>query len=149
MGHLLRVWEYAYAIKLKYGYISVLPAERLAEVALLHDAMEDKCITDRELRALGYDNFTMMALRCLDRSRFAGLTYHGWIAHEVCRGGLVSVVVKLADLQDNLSETRVGAIPPSLRARYQQAYNVVMAEMDARVERRKANLALIDEVSRV
>ncbi|MGE0133559.1 MAG: HD domain-containing protein [Dehalococcoidia bacterium] len=77
------------------------PEERL--VAVLHDVVEDSPTTLDDLRAAGFDEAVVRAVGFLTRRE--GETYEAFI--ERVDGDALARRVKLADLEDNMTLTRL------------------------------------------
>lgn len=101
-------------------------AERLAKrrggveywvynAALLHDVVEDTQLTLDDLRGLGVDEVTVELVDVLTKREDE--TYFFYV-ERVARGPREAVMVKLADLADNLASLPEGH---SLKGRYEKA----------------------------
>lgn len=90
-------------------------------VAILHDVVEDTPITVKMLREWGLTDEQADALERVTRNEDE--LYFDYI--ERAKGSFLSLVVKIADLEDNLSLERLGALDPDeakgLERRYRKS----------------------------
>ena len=104
-----------------------LPTEELRILDVLHDVVENSDVTFQDLLAEGFTSAIVEALESLRKRR--GELYADFVrraeAHPLARP------VKLADILDNLDESRLGKLPAEeaarLRAKYTEALNSVSA----------------------
>lgn len=102
------------------------PEERI--VAVLHDVVEDTSVTLDNIRSAGFSDDIVEALRCVTREE--GQSYSDYVRR--CRNNKIARQVKLADLKDNLSLTRVLFSPETIDAdstrlkRYLLSYKFLM-----------------------
>lgn len=100
-----------------------LPTEELRIIGVLHDVVEDSDVTFQDLLAEGFTPAVVEALESLTKRRDE--LYTDFIqraaAHPLARP------VKVADLLDNLDESRLRRLPAKetarLRAQYKEALN--------------------------
>lgn len=95
-----------------------LPFVQMA--AILHDVLEDTAFTDKMLVELGFSVATVQIINLVSRNYDNGMDYYRRIGcNEYAR------MVKLADIEDNLSEWRLAYLPYDeqvrLRNKYQDA----------------------------
>lgn len=93
--------------------------EEMWHVAVLHDVKEECGIADEDLRAKGYSEDEITAIDVLTRRH--GEEYRAYIERIATSDGLVAVTVKLADLDDNLDQSRGWKMPPSQFSKYVDA----------------------------
>jgi (p)ppGpp synthase/HD superfamily hydrolase len=93
------------------------PEQRIA--AVLHDVLEDGEMNYEGLKTLHilFGNDVGDLVENLTRTK--NETYEDYIDY-IIESGPLAVPIKIADLQDNLDESR-GPIPDSLKARYKKA----------------------------
>ncbi|UOF80028.1 (p)ppgpp synthetase [Caudoviricetes sp.] len=101
---------------------SVLVASRLGDIelqvaGLLHDAVEEGCITVAQLNNAGFSRRVVDVVLAV--SRRCGEKYDDYVDRVICAGP-DAVAVKLADLAENLREDRP-ILSESLRNRYLKA----------------------------
>ncbi len=72
-------------------------------VAILHDVVEDTEITLKDLKELGYSKRIIHAINCM--SKQDGEDYFDYINR--VKQSTLSTTVKLADIEDNLSQSRI------------------------------------------
>lgn len=94
--------------------------------ALLHDVIEDTETTFDDLKKAGFHAEVLVAIDLLTRP--ADLTYRRYIKRLIASGNAAAMRVKLADLLDNMDESRI--IPDkhqhaSLLALHRQAAEVL------------------------
>ena len=123
---------FTYATEAGLGLTQALRAEI---VGYLHDLLEDTNMTAADLRRVGFDWTTVDDVAAL--SRRCGETYFDFIERGVRDLSDEGLIVKLADLADNLSDSWGGH---SLRARYIKADLMVRAEL----KNRGVNVARMD-----
>jgi len=94
-----------------------------AQVALLHDVLEDTTATEADLRALGVSEWVLTEVVAL--TRLQSETYAAYIDRVAKRP--VARMVKLADIADHLGLVVGFQLPESLRERYTRARDVLRA----------------------
>lgn len=101
-------------------------------IAWLHDVIEDTEFVMSDLTEYDvFDRQTLFAVSALTRQKERG-TYDDYISHIIGHGDPLVILVKLADLEDHLSETnplRPAGCPPSLRPRYVHAQRRLLDAM--------------------
>lgn len=95
-------------------------APRFAEVALLHDVLEDTDLTAEQLEPLVGAETTASVVVL---TRLESETYAEYILRVANSGDEAAVAVKLADLEDHLALT--ATLPESLERRYRKAEKVL------------------------
>lgn len=98
-------------------------------VAVLHDTMEDCGVTPEQLRDAGYFEVEIQAIRLLTRGTED--TYTEFIERIATSGNPMAVIVKIADLQDNLDPSRPSVGICDLRGRYIAALERLQAVRSA------------------
>lgn len=78
-------------------------------IALLHDAVEDKHITFKELSALGIPSSIIDSIDDLSRRKSERESYFAFILRVLNSGRQLSILVKLADLEDNMFDSEEGS----------------------------------------
>jgi (p)ppGpp synthase/HD superfamily hydrolase len=98
--------------------------EEAWHVAVLHDVLEDCAdqITRQELNAAGYDAEEIAALDLLTRLPFPPYEYAQYIQRIANSGNRLAILVKRADLIDNLDRLPDG---DSLDKRYRRALSML------------------------
>ncbi|NIO15388.1 MAG: HD domain-containing protein [Deltaproteobacteria bacterium] len=98
--------------------------------ALLHDVVEDTEWEIETLRQRGYPAEVLEIVRLLSENHFPGLTYLQHVEALISLGNLSAMRVKLADIADNLSPSRVAVLPEEARylvGRYEKAKEKLIA----------------------
>lgn len=103
--------------------------DRIEQVAWLHDVVEDTAADARALYASGFAADVVGAVSLLTKP--AGRDYAGQVAAIAASGDLAAIVVKLADIADNLDPARARALTPSHRRRYEEARRTLEAAFRA------------------
>jgi len=83
-----------------------MPTENEMITAVLHDVIEDTSCTVEMLRKEGFTNDILEALDCL--SRKDSESYKEFI--ERVKQNPLAIKIKLADLEDNMDENRLGTL---------------------------------------
>lgn len=104
-----------------------LPTEELRIIGVLHDVVEDSDVTFQDLLAEGFTPAVVEALESLTKRRDE--LYTDFIRRAAARP--LARPVKVADLLDNLDESRLGKLPAEeaarLRAKYTEALDLISA----------------------
>lgn len=87
-------------------------------VAILHDVLEDSSITEENLRAMGFSDEIITAVKALTHCKFQ--SYRTYLT-QVCKNPLAKVV-KLADIQDNIDPDRLKKLDAVTRTRLKNKY---------------------------
>ena len=82
-------------------------------VAILHDVLEDTKITSRDLREEGICNAIISSVEIL--SRKTDQTYFNFILSINKRGGNLVNEIKIADIEDNMSDLKEGTLKDKYR----------------------------------
>lgn len=110
-----------------------LPYVQMA--AILHDVTEDTAFTSDMLLALGFSEATVDVVRLLDRDYSAtGYNIEFWgterskeaadkYYYEAIKRNPGALMVKLADIEDNLSPWRLSYLSESTQVRLQEKYS--------------------------
>lgn len=96
-------------------------------VALLHDVIEDSPLTLNDVRAEGFGEVVVEALRLLTHD--ASVPYRAYI--EQIKGNALARKVKIADLIHNSDERRLRAVGERDRARMEK-YRAALRMLDPR-----------------
>lgn len=105
------------------------PNGRAEIIAYLHDTIEDTAVTAYTLEQVGFPADIVRDVVAL--SRFPNETYLEFINRTASDGSDDALRVKLADLEDNLSDDWSGSTE-GLRARYIKADAIIRAELKRR-----------------
>lgn len=97
--HLLRVM-------LRLGHCN----ENVLHIALLHDVVEDTSITLKDLEAKGYNPTIIEGVRWCSKNMFPELTFAQWMQTFGQEAPEDAVLVKLADISDNLGFERMNGL---------------------------------------
>lgn len=93
-----------YMLHLLYVYRHVYTKEEKV-IALLHDIIEDKNITEKELLYMGFPKKIVEDIIILTRKE--GKDYSSYIENIIKNGTKEALEVKLADLKNNIDLTRI------------------------------------------
>jgi (p)ppGpp synthase/HD superfamily hydrolase len=100
-------------------------SEDAKAVAWLHDVIEDTSMTADDLRAAGIPEPVLEAVELLTRPKAdPEYSYAEYIDALWESGNLLALEVKVADLEDHLTELNqdvAASLPPKLRPRYEKA----------------------------
>lgn len=110
--------------------MKVEPAgDEAMQVAILHDVIEDCGVTKGDLRKAFFSEDVIAAVVLLSRPPAIAPnrpTYAQYVQRIKDSGNRLAIIVKLADLGDNMS--RVDDLPPeqrSIRKRYEQGLKII------------------------
>ncbi len=95
---------FPYIIHLMSVYSSVYTEEQKV-IALLHDTIEDKKVSEKDLIEIGFPKKIVDDVLML--SRIKPLEYVDYIDRIVKKGSRDAIMVKLADLKNNMDLTRI------------------------------------------
>lgn len=102
--------------------------DEAAQVAWLHDTVEDERCQAFDLRDEGFSDPVILAVRMLTKG-FHGLLdpsgkmpYLGWIELITRKADLPAILVKLADVEDNSDSERLALLPEETRERLLRKY---------------------------
>lgn len=151
LQHAIRLAEFAHADQLDKAGLPYIehPKRVLAKVqaqgampyvqiaAILHDVTEDTRFTPQMLLDLGFSEAAVEVIRLLDRS-LARLT---WTAagsagdvndfyYESIRENPGAYMVKMADIEDNLSSWRLSYLPEDTQKRLRRKYHYAKLVLD-------------------
>ena len=93
-----------YILHLLYVYSNV-HNEKEKVIALLHDIIEDKDVSDTDLLEVGYPEDIVMSVKLLSKSH--GADYNKYIDNIINNGNVDTLNVKLADLKHNMDISRI------------------------------------------
>lgn len=104
-----------------------MPNEEAAAAALLHDVLEDTCLTLDDLVEEGIPDYVLQAVIFLTRSSWPGLSYLEYVQN--LTQNPIAVLVKKADLRHNMDLSRLGRSANekdmSLFRRYERAMKIL------------------------
>ena len=121
INHLFRVADTASNV----CYFSEETSNKLYQIGLLHDIFEDTDTSAEELREY-VDEEIIYAIRILTRE--PEVTYMDYINSIIESGNILTIIVKLCDLKDNMDITRFdnfNDISYDLLKRYHKAYKKI------------------------
>lgn len=101
-------------------------------LGLLHDTVEDTKVTLEGLISVGFPFDIVQDVAALSRHIHGQETYAEFIARTCREGSSDALLVKLADLHDNLADCE--SFAPGLSRRYEKAIVTVRDEIDRRKE---------------
>lgn len=107
------------------------PTWRRKVLAYLHDTVEDTPVTLQALIDVGFPLDIVQDVAALSRHIYGQEEYTAFIERGCREGSIDALLVKLADLTDNLSDCE--AVAPGLSRRYQKAIVTVRDEIEKRV----------------
>lgn len=115
---------------------AITPAcrENIVTAALLHDVVEDTSRTLDDLRALGFGEAVLRRVARLS-GRTDGIGYLDNIRALAAEGDVGTMLVKLADNEDNADPERVALLPEEGRRgarKYEDSAAILRAGLDAR-----------------
>lgn len=99
-------------------------------VALLHDTLEDTWWTSGQLRAAGVNETQLEAILALTKIRGETLK----MAMIRCRANPLALIVKLADVADNLDSTRLALLDDATRVRLMEKYRKTLLYLNETAE---------------
>jgi len=100
--------------------VGMVDGDDAKAVAWLHDVLEDTPVTEADLRAGGFSETILTALRLLTRTDDE-VSYAHYIEVIRASGNPLAIAVKLGDLRDHLDPN----CPARLRPRYERAIEVL------------------------
>ena len=95
---------YPYILHLLYVYRHVYTIDQKV-IALLHDIIEDKNISDLDLLDIGFPKNIVNDVKLLSRKK--GTDYNKYIDSIIKTGSYDALCVKLADLKNNMDMSRI------------------------------------------
>lgn len=136
-GHLTRVSAKVANLlsKLPEGMLSAEDKEQAILLGLSHDLLEDTSKTKDDLRTLGANELFIKRLEALSRLDKTA-TYMDWIRGISAAGDVVTILVKLADNEDNNDPARIAQLPEDQRSitqRYERAHKILKAALDQKI----------------
>ncbi len=75
-------------------------------IAILHDVIEDCSVSFEDLKSWGYDDAVITALRFVTKLPSEKDDYEAFI-QRILTGPIDAILVKIADIEDNLDPTRI------------------------------------------
>lgn len=105
--------------------MAAVEGELAQMAAALHDVVEDSATTLDELRAAGFPEEVVEAVRLLTHDK-EGQSYEAYV--RALKGNAVARQVKLADLQHNMDIRRMSAVTPEDAPRlekYRRAWEIL------------------------
>ena len=120
-----------YSLHLLYVYRHVDSINEKV-VALLHDTMEDKKVTDKDLLDIGFPKKIVDDIKILTRVK--PTEYNDYIDNIVKNGSVEALHVKLADLKNNMDMSRIKNPTVKdyerLEKRYTPAYTKILNRLE-------------------
>lgn len=92
-------------------------------VAILHDVLEDSNITENNLRAMGFSDEIILAVKALTRGKLQ--SYSSYL-EQVCKNPIAKNV-KLADVKDNANPKRLEKLNTITKIRLKNKYDKAIA----------------------
>lgn len=126
--HLFRVAGRVYDLSDGCPFWDHHDRDEACQIAWLHDAVEDERCKAFDLRDEGFSEPVTLAVRMLTKGTHGlldasgTLPYLGWIELITRKGSLATILVKLADVEDNSDPERVALLPEETRARLLRKY---------------------------
>ena len=120
-----------YLLHLLYVYRHVYTEDEKV-VALLHDVMEDKKITEEELLYLGFSKKIVDDINIL--TRIKPMEYNDYIENIIKNGSAEALNVKLADLKNNMDLSRIKNPTTKDYERINNRYNPAYTKILNRIE---------------
>ena len=120
-----------YMLHLLYVYKKVSNFDEKV-VALLHDTIEDKEVTEKDLVEIGFPKEIVNSVLVLTRSK--NDDYNSYIDKIIKNGNITALHVKLADLENNMDISRIKN--PTVKdierveKRYHKAYEKIMNRLE-------------------
>lgn len=121
IGHLERVYRKC-----------MCKGEVISIIALLHDVMEDKGITERDLAKRGYSLKIINDVVSLTRKE--GVSYNEYIDNLLKVGSIDALYVKKADLEDNMQLSRLKEVTQKDIDRVEKRYKPTLERVVKRIE---------------
>ncbi len=123
-------WQHPVRVAMNIGNLFPEHAqdEEILMAALLHDVMEDTEYEYADLAKMGYTERTLNICQWLDKNsiRYQNMTYLGKIKYMAAQAPEEVLVVKMADLTDNMDESRPWPLPANQKARYKKALGMLL-----------------------
>ena len=120
-----------YILHLLYVYSNV-HNEKEKVIALLHDIIEDKDVSDTDLLEVGYPEDIVMSVKLLSKSH--GADYNKYIDNIINNGNVDTLNVKLADLKHNMDISRIKDPTISdyerIQKRYAPSYEKILNKLN-------------------
>lgn len=120
----------------KAGYPYITHLERVRDkfqdsffrtIALLHDVVEDTPITFSDLERFGFDGSYIDILSLLTRDK--KMSYHEYISRIIHSKNKIALLVKLADMEDNMSDVRLKELDEVVRNHLLKKYSSQMIRL--------------------
>ena len=138
--HLSRVDARVFAMSAGCPFWSNEEVDEARQIAWLHDAVEDTSYGYQELLMEGFSKAVCLAVSKLTRHEAAingSLPpYREWIASLAENGDLPTILVKLADVEDNSDPERLALLPEETRARLLRKYEPAQEVLRAAARRK-------------
>jgi (p)ppGpp synthase/HD superfamily hydrolase len=96
--------------------------DAVRHAALLHDVIEDTCITRADLQRRGYSERVLAAVDLVTQAKDDIRPYGEKIAALIASGNADALEVKLADMSENTAPERLARLDPERRAFFEQKY---------------------------
>lgn len=105
-------------------------------IALLHDVVEDTSVCFDDLKELGYTKNYLEILSLLTHER--SVSYHDYVSRIIESKNEVALLVKIADMKDNMSEVRLRVLDKDVQEHLKNKYCPEMI----RLEKAKGEMTL-------
>lgn len=96
-------------------------------IALLHDVVEDTHVTFSDLERVGFSGSYIEVLSLLTRDN--KISYHEYISKIIHSKNKVALLVKIADMEDNMSEVRLKKLDKNLQNHFLEKYSSQMVRL--------------------
>lgn len=119
--HLDRVANRVYWLAGKCPHWTHEDTDLAQQIAWLHDTIEDTWVGARNLLDEGFKPYVVSEVQALTKPDHP-VPYDVWIARLVDTAGLPTILVKLADVEDNSDPERLALLPEETRERLLRKY---------------------------
>lgn len=99
----------------------------LRTIALLHDVVEDTTVTFQDLEQIGFSGSYIEVLSLLTRDK--KLSYHEYISRIIHSKNKKALLVKIADMEDNMSDVRLKRLDEVVRNYLLEKYSSQMVRL--------------------
>jgi len=96
-------------------------------IALLHDVVEDTSVSFSDLERIGFSGSYIEVLSLLTRRE--NMNYHEYISKIIHSKNKVALLVKIADMEDNLSDVRLMKLDKKWRNHFLEKYSSEMTRL--------------------
>lgn len=108
--------------------------DEAVQIAWLHDVIEDTEYRADDLLDEGFHRRIVDGVKLLSKPRGC-LRYMDWIEHVAMLADLPTILVKIADVEDNSDPARLALLPAETRARLEKKYGAALPVLRAAAER--------------